>query len=338
MFVINASTVAIIWFGSHLVNSGSMQIGDMLAFMQYAMQVLFSILMVTMLFIMIPRAIVSSKRINEVLELDPTVKDEGNKINSDEILKRGEIDFSNVSFSYNESTEPVLSNISFKINKGETVAIIGGTGSGKTTLLNLMLRFYDSTEGKITIGGHEIKDLSLNSLRNMIGYVPQKINLFSGTISENIKYGKHDATEEEVIEASKVAQAYDFVSSLEKGFDSEVAQGGTNYSGGQKQRLSIARAIVKKPDIYLFDDSFSALDYTTDAKLRNALHEYTDGATVIIVAQRISTIINADNIIFIDEGKIIAQGKHHELFETCEPYKEIVMSQITEEEAKNSGR
>lgn len=337
-FIINASTVAVIWFGSQLIGSGAMQIGDMMAFMQYAMQVLFSILMATMLFVMIPRAVVSAKRIDEVLAIEPSIKDTGLVVEKKDILNPGEIEFKNVTFAYNQSTEPVLNDISFKVNKGETVAIIGGTGSGKTTLLNLMLRFYDATNGEIKVGGHSVKEIGLNSLRDMIGYVPQKVNLFSGTIAENIRYGKKDATEEEIVEASKIAQAYDFVSGLEKKFDSEVAQGGTNYSGGQKQRLSIARAIVKKPDIYIFDDSFSALDYTTDAKLRAALTESTEGATVIIVAQRISTIINADNIIYIDEGKIIAQGKHHELFETCEQYKEIVMSQITEEEAKKSGK
>ncbi|MCX8075343.1 MAG: ABC transporter ATP-binding protein/permease [Clostridia bacterium] len=337
-FVINVSTVAVVWFGGHLIDSGSMQIGDMMAFMQYAMQVLFSILMVVMLFMMIPRAIVSAKRINEVLELDSTIDDNKNEVKKEDIINPGEIEFKNVTFSYNKSDEPVLNDISFKIKKGETVAIIGGTGSGKTTLLNLMLRFYDATSGIVSVGGHNIREISLNSLRNMIGYVPQKINLFSGTIAENIRYGNENASDEEVEEAAKVAQAYDFIASLENGFDSTVAQGGTNYSGGQKQRISIARAIVKKPDIYIFDDSFSALDYSTDSKLRAALHEYTEGATVVIVAQRVSTIINADNIIFIDEGKIIAQGKHHELFETCEAYKEIVVSQITEEEAKNSGK
>lgn len=338
MFIINISTVGIIWFGSNLIGDGVLQIGDMMAFMQYAMQVLFSILMVTMLFIMIPRAIVSAKRINEVLETEPSVKDNKKDIQKSELLKQGEVEFKNVTFAYNDSSEPVLNDLNFKINKGETVAIIGGTGSGKTTLLNLILRFYDVTSGEITVGGIPVKDLGIQSLRNMIGYVPQKVTLFSGTISENIRYGKKDATEAELIEAAKISQAYDFISALDKGFDSEVAQGGTNYSGGQKQRISIARAIVKKPDIYIFDDSFSALDYTTDKKLREALDNNIQDATVIIVAQRVSTIMNADNIIFIDEGKIVAQGKHHELLENCEEYKQVVMSQITEEEAMNSGR
>ena len=336
MFIINISTIAIVWFGSHLIGDGSLQIGDMMAFMQYAMQVMFSILMVTMLFITIPRAIVSAKRINEVLEIEPSVKDNGIKM--DTATKPGEIEFTNVNFAYNESSEPVLNNLNFKIKKGETTAIIGGTGSGKSTLLNLILRFYDATSGEVKVGGVPVKDIGIESLRNMIGYVPQKANLFTGTIAENIRYGKQDATEEELIGAAKIAQSYDFISSLEKGFDSEVSQGGTNYSGGQKQRISIARAIVKKPDIYVFDDSFSALDYTTDRNLREALTNSIDGATLVIVAQRVSTIINADNIIFLDEGKIIATGKHHELFENCEAYKEVVMSQITEQEAMNSGK
>lgn len=336
LFIVNISTVVIIWYGSHLIGDGTLQIGDMMAFMQYAMQVLFSILMVTMLFILIPRAIVSAKRINEVLEIEPSVKDNGS--GDVKITNPGEIEFKHVTFKYNESSEPVLYDLNFKINKGETVAIIGGTGSGKSTLLNLMLRFYDITSGEITIGGVPIKDLSLKALRDMFGYVPQKVNLFSGTISDNIRYGKENATDEEVTEAAKIAQSYDFIAGLENGFDSMVAQGGTNFSGGQKQRISIARAIVKKPDIYVFDDSFSALDYTTDRNLREALAQNTEGATHVIVAQRVSTILNADNIIFIDEGKIIAQGKHHELFEKCEAYKEVVMSQITEEEAMNSGK
>ncbi len=307
LFIINISTIAIVWFGSHLIGEGTLQIGDMMAFMQYAMQVLFSILMVTMLFIMIPRAAVSAKRINEVLELEQSVKDNGIKM--DKGPRPGEIEFKNVTFSYGESNEPVLNNLNFKINKGETVAIIGGTGSGKSTLLNLILRFYDVTSGEITVGGLPVKDIDLKSLRNMIGYVPQKVNLFSGSIADNIRYGKQDATDEELKKAASIAQSLDFISSLEKGFDSEVSQGGTNYSGGQKQRISIARAIIKNPNIYIFDDSFSALDYTTDKNLREALIDNTSGATLVIVAQRVSTIMNADNIIFLDEGKIIAMRK-----------------------------
>ena len=332
-FVINISSVIIIWFGAGLIDAGSLQIGDMMAFMQYAIQVLFSILMLTMMFVMIPRAIVSARRINEVLEIEPVIIDNGKEITKSEILKPGEIEFENVEYQYNESDEPVLMDLNFKITKGQTVAIIGSTGAGKTTILNLMLRFYDATKGNIKVGGINVKDMSLESLRSMIGFVPQKVNLFSGTIAENIKYGKQDATEEELIEAAKIAQSYEFIQSQEKGFEAVVSQGGTNFSGGQKQRISIARALVKKADIYLFDDSFSALDYNTDKKLREALKNDVKGSTVIIVAQRVSTILKADNIIFIDEGKILAQGTHKELYKNCEEYREIVLSQISKEEA-----
>ncbi|MEG0872614.1 MAG: ABC transporter ATP-binding protein [Clostridia bacterium] len=333
MFVINLSSVAIVWFGSHFIGSGALQIGDMMAFMQYAIQVLFSILMVTMLFVLIPRAIVSAKRINEVLEINPSVVDSGIQILPKDIKNVGEIKFENVEFQYGDSAEPVLTNLNFKINAGETVAIIGPTGSGKTTLLNLMLRFYDVTKGNIKVGGINIADMSLKSLREMIGFVPQKANLFSGTIADNIRYGKQNATLEEIENATKTAQSYNFISELDDKFETLVSQGGTNFSGGQKQRIAIARAIVKKPDIYLFDDSFSALDYTTDKNLREALKKDTDGATVVIVAQRVSTILTADKILFVDEGKIIAQGTHKELFKSCEEYREVVLSQISKEEA-----
>lgn len=333
LFVINISSVAVVWFGSHLVDAGSMQIGDMMAFMQYAIQVLFSILGVTMIFVMIPRALVSAKRIAEVLETESTVIDNGKVLSPEEITKPGEIEFSHATFQYADGDIPVLSDMNFKIEKGQTVAVLGGTGSGKTSLLSLMMRFYDITEGEIKIGGVNIKDFSIKQLRDMIGYVPQKAVLFSGTVASNIKYGKEDATDEEMIEAAKIAQSYDFIDSLDGKFDAPVAQGGTNFSGGQKQRLSIARAIIKKPEIYLFDDSFSALDYQTDKKLREALNENMKDATVVIVAQRVSTVLNADKILFIDEGKIIAQGTHSELYRSCEEYKEVVLSQITEEEA-----
>ncbi len=338
MFVINASSVAVVWAGSSLIDQNLLEIGDMMAFMQYAIQVLFSILAVTMLFVMIPRAIVSVKRINEVFELEPSIIDNHKDIKEEDIKEKGTIEFKDVEFRYEGSSEPVLSNLNFKINKGETVAILGGTGSGKSSLLNLIMRFYDVTKGEIKVGGINVKDMSLKSLRNMIGYIPQKAVLFSGTIESNIKYGKKDATEEEVVNALKVSQSYDFVSDLDEGIKSEVAQGGTNFSGGQKQRLSIARAIVKKPDIYLFDDSFSALDYETDKRLRKAIAENTDNATVVIVAQRVSTILNADNIIFIEDGKIIAQGTHKELYANCASYRDVVLSQITEKEAINSGK
>lgn len=338
LFFINASTIAVIWFGSKLIAIDAFQIGDMMAFMQYATQVLFSILGVTMLFILIPRAIVSIKRINEVLELEPSVEDSNKEVTTKDLKNPGEVVFSHVEFTYPDGDEPVLNDINFIAKPGETIAIIGGTGVGKTTLLNLILRFYDVTKGEITIGGMPIKEIGITSLRNMIGFVPQKANLFSGTIAENIRDGKEDATQEELIEATKIAQSYDFISKLEKGFDSEVAQGGTNFSGGQKQRISIARAIVKKPSIYIFDDSFSALDYETDKRLREDLAKNVKGATVIIVAQRVSTVLNADKILFIDDGKLIAQGTHQELYQSCQEYKEVVLSQITEKEAMESGK
>ena len=338
MFVINFSSVMLVWSGSSLIDQNLIQIGDMMAFMQDAIQVLFSILAVTMLFVMIPRAIVSIKRINEVLELESSVKDSGKDITYDDIKEKGKIEFIDATFQYADGDEPVLSDMNFTINKGETVAILGVTGSGKTTLLNLIMRFYDTTGGKIKIGGKDIKDIPIHVLRDMIGYVPQKAVLFSGTIKENIKYGKEDATDEEVKEAAIIAQSIDFINETEGKFDAKVAQGGTNFSGGQKQRLSIARAIVKKPDIYLFDDSFSALDFQTDQKLREALNKNVKGATVIIVAQRVSTVLNADKILFLENGKIIAQGTHKELFENCKSYRDVVLSQITEEEAIENAR
>lgn len=338
MFVINMSSVAVVWFGSHLVGDGAMQIGDMMAFMQYAIQVLFSILAVTMLFVMIPRAMVSVKRINEIFDTESVIKEKTEFVPKEKFTKPGEIEFINATFKYLDGDEPVLSDMNFKIEKGQTVAILGGTGSGKTSLLSLIMRFYDITSGTIKVGGVDIKDIPLEQLRDMMGYVPQKSVLFSGTIESNIKYGKQDATEEEMIRAAKISQSYDFISSLDEKFNAPVAQGGTNFSGGQKQRLSIARAIIKNPDIYLFDDSFSALDFQTDKKLREALAENVSGATVVIVAQRVSTVLNADKILFIDEGKIIAQGTHKELYNSCEEYREVVLSQITEEEAINGGK
>lgn len=335
MFIINFSTVVILWSGSHLIDAGTMQIGDMMAFMEYAIQVLFSILGVTMIFIMIPRAMVSVRRINEVFETESTIVDNGKEV---DISNPGEIEFKNATFQYVDGDLPVLSNMNFKIHKGETVAILGPTGCGKTTLLNLMMRFFDITEGEVKVGGVNVKDMSLEQLRSMIGYVPQKAVLFSGTIESNIKYGKQDATEEEVIEAAKISQSYDFIDSLDEKFNAPVAQGGTNFSGGQKQRLSIARAIVKKPQIYMFDDSFSALDYETDKRLREALDLNMKEATVVIVAQRVSTVLNADKILFIDNGEIIAQGTHQELYESCPEYRDVVLSQITEEEAISNGK
>ncbi len=335
MMIINISSIVIVWAGAHLIDAGSMQIGDMLAFIQYAIQVLFSILGVAMIFMIIPRAMVSVKRINEVFETESTIKDNEKIV---EITNPGEIEFINASFKYQDSDIDVLSDMNFKISKGETIAIIGATGCGKSTLLNLIMRFFDVTKGEIKVGGVNIKNMSLKQLRDMIGYVPQKAVLFSGTIESNIKYGKQDATYEEMVEAAKISQSFDFIDALDDKFLAPVAQGGTNFSGGQKQRLSIARAIIKKPQIYIFDDSFSALDYETDKKLREALNKNMKDATVIIVAQRVSTVLNADKILFIDDGKIIAQGTHEELYNSCEEYRNVVLSQITEEEAMQNGK
>lgn len=334
MMIINISSIVIVWSGAHLIDAGSMEIGDMMAFVEYAIQVLFSILGVAMIFMMIPRALVSVKRINEVFETESIIKDSGKVV---DITKPGQIEFINATFKYPDGDMPVLSDMNFKIKKGQTVAILGTTGCGKTTLLNIMMRFFDISEGCVKIGGVDIKDISIKQLRDMIGYVPQKAVLFSGTIESNIKYGKQDATYEEMIEAAKISQSFEFIDSLENKFNFEVAQGGTNFSGGQKQRLSIARAVIKKPQIYMFDDSFSALDYETDKKLRDALKKNMRDATVVIVAQRVSTVLDADKILFIDDGKIIAQGTHEELYNNCEEYKNVVLSQITEEEAMKNG-
>lgn len=337
-FIINISSIAIVWIGAPMIDKGSLNIGDLMAFIQYAMQVLFSVIYVAMMFINIPRAIVSAKRISEVLDIDPSIKDDGTITKKEELDSLGSIEFKNVCFSFPDGDENVLDNISFKINKSETLAIIGGTGSGKTALISLMLRLYDITGGDIYVGGKNIKDISVNFLRDLIGYVPQKAMLFSGTIRENLCYGNKNATKQQMDEALKVAQAYDFVYSQKDGIDSEVSQGGTNFSGGQKQRLCIARAIVKNPDYFIFDDSFSALDYKTDMTLREALAKNTKDATKIIVAQRVSTVLNADKIIYLEDGKILGIGTHKELFESCSEYREVVLSQITMEEATSNGK
>ena len=337
-FIINISSIAIVWIGAPMIDNGSLNIGDLMAFIQYAMQVLFSVIYVAMMFINIPRAIVSAKRISEVLDIDPSIKDDGTITKKEELDSLGSIEFKNVCFSFPDGDENVLDNISFKINKSETLAIIGGTGSGKTALISLMLRLYDITGGDIYVGGKNIKDISVNFLRDLIGYVPQKAMLFSGTIRENLCYGNKNATKQQIDEALKVAQAYDFVYSQKDGIDSEVSQGGTNFSGGQKQRLCIARAIVKNPDYFIFDDSFSALDYKTDMALREALTKNTKDATKIIVAQRVSTVLNADKIIYLEDGKILGIGTHKELFESCSEYREVVLSQITMEEATSNGK
>ncbi|MDQ0149934.1 ABC transporter ATP-binding protein [Eubacterium multiforme] len=336
MLILNLTSVAILWFGANRINSGVMEVGNLMAFLQYVMQIMFSLIMVSMLFIMIPRASASAERINEVLKMEPSINDSNNLIN--ESTENGYVEFKDVSYFYPGAENPALSNISFKTNPGETTAIIGGTGSGKSTILNLITRFYDVSKGEILVDGINIKNMSQDTLRSKIGFVPQKAMLFSGTISENLKYGKEDATNEDLIHAAKIAQAYEFISEKENGFDSIVEQGGKNFSGGQKQRLAIARALVRKPEVYLFDDSFSALDFKTDSKLRAALKSETKNSAVIIVAQRVSTIMDADRILVLDEGKIVGIGTHKELLKNCAIYQEIASSQLSEEELSNEHR
>ena len=334
MLIMNGITVLIIYNGSHAVDAGTMQVGNMMAFMQYAMQIIMSFLMITMMSIMLPRAGVSAKRINEVLETEVTIENP-EKILTPAAEEKGEIRFEHVSFAYPGADENTLTDIDFTVHKGETVAFIGSTGSGKSTLVNLIPRFFDVTEGRITVDGVDIRDMELHNLRERIGYVPQKAVLFSGTIDSNIRYGKKTATEEDAVHAAQIAQAWEFIQEKDKGMHADIAQGGTNVSGGQKQRLSIARAIAKNPEIYIFDDSFSALDYKTDVVLRRALKKETKDATTLIVAQRISTILHADKILVLDEGKIAGQGTHKELMKTCEVYQQIAMSQLSKEELAN---
>ena len=330
MLIMNFTTIAIIWFGGIRVNNGEMQVGSLMAFIQYATQILFSLLMLSMLFVMVPRAQASAVRINEVLDTEPEIKDPI-QLNPAGI-KRGYVEFREVTFSYPGAEQPALSKITFEAKPGEITAIIGGTGSVKSTLVNLINRFYDVESGSIMVNGVDVREMSQESLRAKIGFVPQKTVLFSGTIAENIKYGKEDATAEEIQHAASVAQATDFVTGMEKGFEHSIAQGGTNVSGGQKQRLSIARALVRKPEIYIFDDSFSALDFKTDARLRAALKSEIDQSTVFIVAQRVTTVMDADRIIVLDDGQITGIGTHKELMASCEVYREIVASQLSEGE------
>lgn len=333
LLAMNFTTIGIIWFGGIRIDQGSMQVGDLMAFVQYIMLIMFSLVMVSMMFVMIPRASASAVRINEILDTVPNINDDLQFASGESIEEfNGLVEFKNVTFSYPGAERAAINDISFRTNPGEVTAIIGGTGSGKSTLVNLILRFYDVDSGSIIVNGQDIRQMTQKSLRAKIGLVPQKAVLFTGTITDNIKYGKKDATEEEVIAAAKTAQATEFISELEKGFATIIAQGGTNLSGGQKQRLSIARALVKKPEIYIFDDSFSALDFKTDAKLRTALKSETKHATVIIVAQRVTTVLDADQIIVLDKGQISGIGKHRELLKTCGVYREIVSSQLSEEE------
>ncbi|WP_195573822.1 ABC transporter ATP-binding protein [Paenibacillus sp. 1001270B_150601_E10] len=330
MFAMNFATISIVYFGAKQINAGDLMVGDMMAFIQYAMQIMFSLIMVSMMFVMIPRASASAARVNEVLDMKPVITD---KLESKKDTGlRGYVEFDRVTFSYPGAEEPALSDISFAARPGETTAIIGGTGAGKSTLLNLIPRFYDIDSGSIKVDGIDIRDMAQEQLREKIGLVPQKAVLFTGTIKDNIRYGKEDATDEEIRHAAAIAQATDFIESMKDGFDSPISQGGTNVSGGQKQRLSIARALVRRPEVYIFDDSFSALDFKTDANLRKALKGETTEATVIIVAQRVSTVMDADQIIVMDEGRIAAIGTHKELLETSEVYREIVSSQLSEEE------
>ncbi|MGL5754873.1 MAG: ABC transporter ATP-binding protein [Paraclostridium sp.] len=334
MLIMNVITVVIVWNGGHSIDSGNMQVGDMMAFIQYTMQIIMAFLMISMVSMMLPRAVVSMDRIDEVITKDVTIKDEKEtkEFNGN---KKGIIEFKDVSFRYPNAEEDVLSNITFTASPGKTTAFIGSTGSGKSTLINLIPRFYDVTEGEILVDGVNIKNVNQYKLRNKIGYVPQKGVLFSGTINSNLKYGKKDASAQAIEKAARIAQASEFIDVKPKKFESEISQGGTNVSGGQKQRLSIARAIAKDPEIYIFDDSFSALDLKTDAVLRKALKEETGNSTVLIVAQRISTILNADQIVVLDQGKVVGIGKHDELLKTCEVYNEIALSQLSKEELAN---
>ena len=330
MLVLNVSTVAILWFGSIRINNGDMQLGALFAFLQYSMQILFAFLMLSMMFIMLPRAAASATRINEVLAMEPEINDPENPKQTGTL--RGHVEFDNVTFSYPGAEEPALANISFRASPGQVTAIIGGTGSGKSTLISLLPRFYDIDSGHVYVDGVDTRDMSQESLRAKIGFVPQKAVLFSGTITDNIRYGNPEASDEEIYQAAEVAQATEFISEMKDGYDSIIAQGGTNVSGGQKQRLSIARALVRRPEIYVFDDSFSALDFKTDAKLRAALRSQTTDATVFIVAQRVGTVMDADQIIVLDEGHLAGIGTHRELMETSEVYREIVSSQLSMEE------
>ena len=346
MFVMNGVGILIVWAGAHLIEADKLMVGDMLAYLQYAMHVIMSFLFVTMIFIMIPRAAVSAQRIGAVLDVEPTITDPAEPAAFGEAenakgtqyeekacgMPRGLVEFKNVSFAYPDAEEKTLEDISFIAEPGKTTAIIGGTGSGKSSLIKLIPRFYDASEGQVLVDGVDIRDITQHDLRQQIGYIPQKGVLFSGTIASNLQYGDSDATETEMMEALETAQATAFIAEKANGLDEEIAQGGTNVSGGQKQRLSIARALVKKPKIYIFDDSFSALDFKTDKALRAALKEKVGDSTLIIVAQRINTIMDAEQILVLEDGKLAGKGTHDELMETCEVYKEIALSQLSEEE------
>ncbi|KYG58422.1 ABC transporter ATP-binding protein [Planococcus maritimus] len=329
MLVMNMTVVAVIWFGGIRINNGAMQIGDLMAFIQYVMMIMFALVMASFMFVMIPRAAVSAKRINEVLEMQPAFQDDGIKKADRE---RGTLEFDDVSFYYPGASEPALSNISFTAKPGEITALIGGTGSGKSTLVNLVPRFYEATSGTIRVNGVDIREAPQQEIRSKIGFVPQKSVLFTGTIADNIRFGKQDASQAELAQAARTAQAEEFIHRMAGGYEAEIEQGGSNLSGGQKQRLSIARALIRKPDLYIFDDSFSALDYKTDAKLRKALKDETKNATVLLVAQRVSTVVDADRILVLENGQVVGMGTHDELLESNEVYREIALSQLSEEE------
>ena len=334
MLIMNLISILIVWVGAKNVDLGNMQVGDMMAFIQYTMQIVMSFLMISMIAVMVPRAAVSANRIDEVLTTDISIK-EADKVEKFDDDKKGLVEFKNVSFKYPDADEEILHDISFTAKPGQTTAFIGSTGSGKSTLINLIPRFYDVTEGQILVDGVDIKNAPIHDLRDRIGYVPQKGILFSGTIESNIKYGNKDASDELVETSARVAQATEFIDTKEDKYQTPISQGGTNVSGGQKQRLSIARAIAKEPEIYIFDDSFSALDFKTDANLRKALKQETGDATVLIVAQRISTILHAEQIVVLDEGNVVGIGNHEELLKNCEVYKEIALSQLSKEELEN---
>jgi ATP-binding cassette subfamily B multidrug efflux pump len=332
MLVFNISSVAVLWFGAHQIDSGNMQIGALTAFLSYLMQILMAVMMATFMLVMLPRAEVCAERIQEVLGTDPSVVPPVNPVR--ELRERGHLDLRGVEFRYPGAEEAVIRNVDLIARPGETTAIIGSTGSGKTTLLNLVPRLFDATGGEVHVNGINVRELDPALLSESIGFVPQKPYLFTGTIASNLRYGKPDATDEELWEALEIAQARDFVEAMPEGLDAPIAQGGTNVSGGQRQRLAIARALVRKPGIYLFDDSFSALDYSTDAALRSALARETSDAAVVIVAQRVSTIRDADRIVVMDEGEVVGVGRHRELMQGNETYREIVLSQLTEAEAQ----
>ena len=327
--VLNFTVVGVIWYGSTLIEMRGLEVGQLMAFVQYVSQIMFSLIMVSMIFVMLPRASASAERINEVLDLRSEIEDGSSSL--EEASGRGELRLEGVTFKYQDASTPALEEISFQTKIGETTAIIGGTGSGKTTILNLLMRFYDPTEGRVIINGTDIRTIQQEELRSKFGLISQKAVLFTGTIRENVAFGKEGATDNEIIEALRIAQALEFVEDKDEGLSYILAQGGRNLSGGQKQRLAIARALVRKPEFYLFDDSFSALDFSTDKRLRDDLKPYTKDSAVIIVAQRVSTIKDAENIIVLDDGKVAGQGTHKELIQNCQVYKEIVLSQLGEE-------